>query len=611
MEYTPYTMRGGSELTSDKEGHNNKGLDLEYATAWSYGIEEMPNLLIPNFNGGSSSGELPLDSETGKLLKQAGQPNLKQTMKYLPLYWGPQPFTAGPMYMGAITIFLFVLGILLCKGREKWWLIAASIITVFLAWGNHFMWFTELWFEYAPMYNKFRTVSMALIVLQTTMPLLGFYALDKILKGDYDKTQAARSASLAYVVTAGFCLVCWLMPGIAGSFSGSNDDGLPQVIAETLATDRATLLTNDALRSFGLITCVFALIVWALRKGKANDNSNTANSYYPIIAIAVISLVCIDLFSVGKRYLNKDHFVTPKDFTAHYEPRLVDELIHEDQDPNYRVLDLSVNTFNDAIQSYHHKCIGGYSPVKLQRYQDLIDKHITKEIRSFYGMIDGAATIGDIENSMTELKVVSMLNGKYIIVDPECSPVYNQYAYGNCWFADNFVPAATPDEEIGLISSTDLHATAIIGDDFAWARKHFDTLELDGDSAPSDYIGLTYYAPNELRYEYITSRERAAIFSEIYYPKGWKAWIEPAGTYGEVDNGHYQPTDAATQIDLFRANWMLRGAIIPQGEGTLIMRFEPDSYQIGENVSLASSIILILLLIASAAGAVILNRKSN
>ena len=611
LEYTPYTMRGGSELTSDKEGHNNKGLDLEYATAWSYGIEEMPNLLIPNFNGGSSSGELPLDSETGKLLKQAGQPNLKQTMKYLPLYWGPQPFTAGPMYMGAITIFLFVLGILLCKGREKWWLIAASIITVFLAWGNHFMWFTELWFEYAPMYNKFRTVSMALIVLQTTMPLLGFYALDKILKGDYDKTQAARSASLAYVVTAGFCLVCWLMPGIAGSFSSSNDDGLPQVIAETLATDRATLLKNDALRSFGLITCVFALIVWALRKGKANENSNTANSYYPIIAIAVISLVCIDLFSVGKRYLNKDHFVTPKDFTAHYEPRLVDELIHEDQDPNYRVLDLSVNTFNDAIQSYHHKCIGGYSPVKLQRYQDLIDKHITKEIRSFYGMKDGAATIGDIENSMTELKVVSMLNGKYIIVDPECSPVYNQYAYGNCWFADDFVPAATPDEEIGLISSTDLHATAIIGDDFAWARKHFDTLELDGDSAPSDYIGLTYYAPNELRYEYITSRERAAIFSEIYYPKGWKAWIEPAGTYGEVDNGHYQPTDAATQIDLFRANWMLRGAIIPQGEGTLIMRFEPDSYQIGENVSLASSIILILLLIASAAGAVILNRKSN
>ena len=611
LEYTPYTMRGGSELTSDKEGHNNKGLDLEYATAWSYGIEEMPNLLIPNFNGGSSSGELPLDSETGKLLKQAGQPNLKQTMKYLPLYWGPQPFTAGPMYMGAITIFLFVLGILLCKGREKWWLIAASIITVFLAWGNHFMWFTELWFEYAPMYNKFRTVSMALIVLQTTMPLLGFYALDKILKGDYDKTQAARSASLAYVVTAGFCLVCWLMPGIAGSFSGSNDAGLPEVIAETLATDRATLLTNDALRSFGLITCVFALIVWALRKGKANDNSNTANSYYPIIAIAVISLVCIDLFSVGKRYLNKDHFVTPEDFTAHYEPRLVDELIHEDQDPNYRVLDLSVNTFNDAIQSYHHKCIGGYSPVKLQRYQDLIDKHITKEIRSFYGMIDGAATIGDIENSMTELKVVSMLNGKYIIVDPECSPVYNQYAYGNCWFADDFVPAATPDEEIGLISSTDLHATAIIGDDFAWARKHFDTLELDGDSAPSDYIGLTYYAPNELRYEYITSRERAAIFSEIYYPKGWKAWIEPAGTYGEVDNGHYQPTDAATQIDLFRANWMLRGAIIPQGEGTLIMRFEPDSYQIGENVSLASSIILILLLIVSAAGAVILNRKSN
>ena len=174
MEYSKFTMRGGSELASDDKNHNDKGLNLEYATAWSYGIEEMPNLLIPNFNGGASAGELPLDSETGKLLKKYGQPNLRQTMKHLPLYWGPQPFTAGPMYMGAISIFLFVLGLILCKGREKWWLVAATVVSIFLAWGNHFMWFTRLWFDYAPMYNKFRTVSMALIVLQITLPMLGF-----------------------------------------------------------------------------------------------------------------------------------------------------------------------------------------------------------------------------------------------------------------------------------------------------------------------------------------------------------------------------------------------------------------------------------------------------
>ena len=606
-KYTPYTMRGGSELTSNKDSHNAKGLDLEYATAWSYGIEEMPNLMIPNFNGGASSGELPLDSETGKLLKRAGQPNLKQTMKYLPLYWGPQPFTAGPMYMGAITVFLFVLGLILCKGREKWWLLVASIIAIFLAWGNHFMWFTKLWFEYAPMYNKFRTVSMALIVLQTTMPLLGFYALDRILKREYDKKVIIKSGLIAYGITAGFCLLCVLIPGIAGSFVGSGDAGITEVIIDTLAADRATLLKKDAIRSLIFISCAFGLILWAFRKSE-KDSAEGINKKSIIIGVAMILLVCFDLFSVGKRYLNKSHFVTPKDFTAHYEPRIVDEIIHQDDDPNYRVLDLSVNTFNDAIQSYHHKCIGGYSPVKLQRCQDLIERYISKEIREFYGMIEGAATIQDIEDALTELPVVSMLNGKYIIVDEGCSPVYNRFAYGNCWFVDNFTAAANPDEEIGLLNKTDLHTTAIIGNDFAWVRNQ--SLNEDDMFSENDYIKLSHYAPNELRYSFSTSSPKAAIFSEIYYPDGWKAWIEPAGAYGEVHNGHYQPTDAAKQIDLFRANWMLRGALIPEGEGELIMRFEPESYAVGANISRASSILLILLLLASAAGAIVSDKKS-
>lgn len=606
-KYTPYTMRGGSELTSNKDSHNAKGLDLEYATAWSYGIEEMPNLMIPNFNGGASSGELPLDSETGKLLKRAGQPNLKQTMKYLPLYWGPQPFTAGPMYMGAITVFLFVLGLILCKGREKWWLLVASIIAIFLAWGNHFMWFTKLWFEYAPMYNKFRTVSMALIVLQTTMPLLGFYALDRILKREYDKKVIIKSGLIAYGITAGFCLLCVLIPGIAGSFVGSGDAGITEVIIDTLAADRATLLKKDAIRSLIFISCAFGLILWAFRKSE-KDSAEGTNKKSIIIGVAMILLVCFDLFSVGKRYLNKSHFVTPKDFTAHYEPRIVDEIIHQDDDPNYRVLDLSVNTFNDAIQSYHHKCIGGYSPVKLQRYQDLIERYISKEIREFYGMIEGAATIQDIEDALTELPVVSMLNGKYIIVDEGCSPVYNRFAYGNCWFVDNFTAAADPNEEIGLLNKTDLHTTAIIGNDFAWVRNQ--SLNEDDMFSENDYIKLSHYAPNELRYSFSTSSPKAAIFSEIYYPDGWKAWIEPTGAYGEVHNGHYQPTDAAKQIDLFRANWMLRGALIPEGEGELIMRFEPESYAVGANISRASSILLILLLLASAAGAIVSDKKS-
>lgn len=612
-EYTQYTMRGGSELSGSGNGHNDKGLDLNYATAWSYGISEMPNLLIPNFNGGSSSGELAMDSETGKLLKRAGQPNLRQTLKHMPLYWGPQPFTAGPMYMGAITIFLFILGLILCKGREKWWLVAATVIAVFLAWGNHFMWFTKLWFDYAPMYNKFRTVSMALIVLQVTLPMLGFYVLDRIMKEKYQKKEFMKAGYIAFGITAGFCLLCALIPGLAGSFTGSADAGQPDILVDALIADRQALLKKDAIHSLLLISAVFALLIWAFRKPKADaagpKGSAVRFGRMSIVAVAVIFLVWIDLASVGKRYLNKSHFVTPKDFTAHYEPRLVDEIIHLDEDPNYRVLDISVNTFNDAIQSYHHKCIGGYSPVKLQRYQDLIDRYITEEIYDVYDATENAATVQEVEAALPELKVISMLNGKYIILGSDFSPVRNPYAYGNAWFVSDFVPAATPDEEIAYLEGADLRNTAIIGNDFAWAQEAIKNMSGPANGTPS--IALSHYAPNELRYEFSTDTERAAIFSEIYYPKGWKAWIEPAGAYGEVRGGHYQPTSEGHPVELFRADWMLRGAIIPEGEGQLIMRFEPDSYQLGEDISRASSIALILLLIASAVGMIVFHRKNS
>ena len=615
-EYTPYTMRGGSELSGSGDGHNDKGLDLEYATAWSYGIEEMPNLLIPNYNGGSSSGPLKMDSETGKLLKRAGQPNLRQTLKAMPLYWGPQPFTAGPMYMGAISVFLFVLGLFLIKGREKWWIAAATVVAVLLAWGSHFMWFTKLWFDYAPFYNKFRTVSMALIVLQVTMPLLGFYALDRVIKEKYTLKEFGKAFIPAYLLTGVFCLACALMPGIAGTFVSASDAQYGEMLAETLAADRADLLKADAWRSFWLISIVAVLIFWAF-KTPEYDAVGTKGSFVrkgrmTIVAFVMVILVGFDLIPMGKRYLNKEHFVTPKDFTSQYDLRPVDEIILEDNSLDYRVLDISVNTFNSSIPSYHHKTIGGYSPVKLQRYQDLIEKYITPEIYDIYDVVENAETISDVEENLPELKVISMLNGKYIVLGAEYPPVVNPYAYGNAWFVSSAVAAATPDEEIELLGYTDLRNSAVIGADFASVRtsKAF-VMSSEAETSPS--ITLTHYAPNELRYSYSTDSERAAIFSEIYYPKGWKAWIEPVGTYGEVRNGHYQPTDKAQQIELFRADWMLRGAIVPEGEGQIIMRFEPDSYQLGENVSRASSIILILLLLASVAGAFFLpsGRRNN
>lgn len=617
-EYTPYTMRGGSELSADSAGHNSKGLDLDYATAWSYGIEEMPNLLIPNFNGGSSAGAIdPDDSEVYDLLKRAGQPNLRETMKALPLYWGPQPFTAGPMYMGAISVFLFVLGLCLVKGREKWWIVVATVVAVLLAWGSHLMWFTKLWFDYAPFYNKFRTVSMALIVLQVTVPLLGFYVLDRIIKEKYTSKEFMKAGVIAYALTGLFCLVCALFPGIAGTFTGAVDAGQPDILVDALIADRQTLLSKDAWHSFWFITIVCALILWAYRTPKndavGKDGSFVRKGRMVIVAVAMVFLVYIDLVSVGKRYLNKSHFITPRDFTAVYEPRPVDEIILQDSDPDYRVLDISVNTFNDAIPSYHHKTIGGYSPVKMQRYQDLIERYLTSEIRSVYGVLENAVTVQDVTDSLPLLKMTSALNGKYIVLGAEYPPVENRHAFGNAWFVSSCVPAATPDEEIALLASTDLRNTAVIGDDFAWAREAF--AGASSDDATSDEnepaIALTHYAPNELRYDFRTGAACPAIFSEIYCPMGWKAWIEPAGAYGEVRDGHYKPTADAKPVELFRADWILRGAVIPAGEGQLIMRFEPDSYQLGENISRASSAALILLLLLSAGGMLYVSRKNQ
>ncbi|MBO7192328.1 MAG: hypothetical protein J6V17_02930 [Bacteroidales bacterium] len=614
-EYTPYTMRGGSELSGSGTGHSSTGLDLDYATAWSYGIEEMPNLLIPNFNGGSSSGALDLDSETGKLLKRAGQPNLRQTLKSMPLYWGPQPFTAGPMYMGAISVFLFILGLCLVKGREKWWIVVATVVAILLAWGSHFLWFTKLWFDYAPFYNKFRTVSMALIVLQVTLPLLGFYTLDRIIKEKYTAKEFGKAGLIAYALTGLFCLACALMPGIAGTFTGAVDAGQPEILIDALVADRADLLTKDAWRSFWLITVTGALLLWAFHTPKVDavgpNGSFVRKGRMTIVAFAMILLVGFDLIPVGKRYLNKSHFVTPKDFTAQYDLRPVDEIILEDSDLNYRVLDISVNTFNSSIPSYHHKTIGGYSPVKLQRYQDLIERYITSEIYDIYDVVENSATVSEVEETLPELKITSLLNGKYVILGADYPPVMNPYAYGNAWFVSSAVPASTPDEEISLLASTELRNTAVIGEDFAWAREHMSSFPnvMSSEVETSPSIELTHYAPNELRYSYKTYAERAAIFSEIYYPKGWKAWIEPAGAYGEVRSGHYQPTAEAREIEIFRADWMLRGVILPAGEGQLIMRFEPDSYQLGENVSRASSIALILLLLGSAAVAILYDRR--
>ncbi|MBP5567073.1 MAG: hypothetical protein J6X57_06295 [Bacteroidales bacterium] len=523
FEYTPYSMRGGS--TSGE----TKGLDLDYATAWSYGWEELPNLMIPNFNGGASAGALGPKSETYKLLKRAGQPNLKQISKQLPLYWGPQPFTAGPMFIGGITIFLFLLGLFCYKGKERWWLLAATLFAIFLALGHHFMWFTRLCYNYLPLYNKFRTVSMALCVLQVSMPLLGFLFLDRLVREEIPFEEIKKKGLIAYALTGGICLIFWLFPGLAGSFTGASDAGMQGALVDALVADRISLLRHDAGMGFVLITAAAALIVWS---GFATKGRRV------ISALAICVLVLVNMFAVGKRYLNADDFVTPKNFMSQFAQRPVDKAILADPDPSYRVLDLTVNVFNDSHPSYWHKNIGGYSPAKLQIYQEYIESHLQKEIQQLSGALRGATTIAEAEAALPYLEGLAKLNCRYIIVDGNAAPLRYPFALGNAWF-----------EDAG-----------------------------DAEDGTGDFVRLTSYAPNCLRYEYSATQDKKLIFSEVYYPAGWVLRMEDG-----------------SELEMSLSDEVLRSAVVPAGEHTLEMRFEPVSYARGEFVSQICSILLIFL----------------
>jgi len=581
-EYSKATMRGGSELVSENSGKGaGKGLDLEYATAWSYGIDETPNLMIANFNGGSSSGKLSENSATAMVLKKYGYKgkDLKNTLAALPLYWGPQPFTAGPMYLGAISVFLFVLGLFLYKGREKWWLLAATLFALLLGWGSHAMWFTKLCFDTLPMYNKFRTVSMAITTLQVTVPLLGFVVLDRIVKQKYEWKETRTALIVAYVATAGFCLLCLLIPTIAGNFESASDSQLPEPLADSLVLDRISLLRKDAATAFALISAVAACIYWAFRTKAAEKKASRMR----IAAAVACVLVLVDMFAVGKRYLNADDFISPKAFSSQFNARPVDNMILEDSDPDYRVLDLSVNTFNDSHPSYWHKSIGGYSPAKMQRYQDLIEKYISPEMNRIVKTANEVQTISGIEENFPSTPILNMLNTKYVILQDDLPAVENSNRNGNCWFVDDLILADSANEEFALLGSADLKKTAVVRREDA-----VEVPESSWDIYTADYIRLTSYAANELHYEYECEVPRVAVFSEVYYP-GW----------------------VSDQVELFRADWTLRAAMIPEGKGEIVMRFEPQMYRMGANVSKCSSGALIALLIGIFCVYLSFRRKEN
>ena len=625
-EYSQHTMRGGSELVdesaSENDGENGasaksgeksrSGLDLEYATSWSYGIEETPNLFIPNFNGGSSSGELSRSSETYKALRQNGYA-AEQVIKALPLYWGPQPFTAGPMYMGAISMFLFVLGFFVLKGGVRWWIGGVSLLALMLSWGYHLMPVSEFFFKFAPLYNKFRAVSMILVILQILIPVMAVLVLNEILfKSESFEVKACRERikkgfAWALGITGGFCLVFALIPSLAGSFYANGDAQLPEILIKPLWADRASLLRSDALRSLIFIV-VAALVIWLGYMKKLKG----------VQAVAILALlVLVDMWSVGKRYLNDSHFVNRREFNNIFTPRPVDNIILTDTDPNYRVLDLSVNTFNDSYVSYHHKTIGGYSPVKLQRYQDLIEHHIAPEMGAIAQDLQGVQTIDQALAALGNYDVLNMLNTKYIVINGNAAPLLNEGALGNAWFVNNIVKAANANEEIELLGNISPAQEAVIAENFLSPEylgefskpvtaSRGKSWFFESDSTAS--IELVSYSPNRLVYKYRSSTPNIALFSEVFYAPGWKAVFYPSEPNSDSDAAAGEKEEDQ-ELEIFRANYILRGTALPAGEGEIVFEFAPDSIIKGEIYSRIASWLLIALLAGAAVSYYVKRKK--
>lgn len=536
------TMRGGSELASTESDQNGgEGLDIEYATAWSYGRTESLNMLIPNLMGGSSAGGFAPDGEVADALRPYGARSLATQ---LPTYWGDQPGTAGPTYLGAATLFLAVLGMFLLKGREKWWLLGVSIFALLLSWGSNLMWFTELMFKYLPMYDKFRAVSTALVVVQWTVPMLSALVLWRIWKGEYKRDVLQRGIVASVAITGGITLVILLLGGGMFSFSSALDSymGLPKDVVYAMEQERASMLKGDALRSL-LIIILSAAALWLY-------NSGTLKRAVMLCALGLI--VTIDLVGVDSRYLFWGDFMPAT--KTEIKPTQANLDIMQDGELGYRVANLSVDTFSDATTSYFHRSVGGYHGAKLSRYNDLIVHQLSQ---------------GNAE-------VFNMLNTKYFIVPDQQSgaPVatLNEEANGAAWFVEDVIVASSAKEEMALLGSTPTKKVAIVEGAYV---EQLENLE-----SSSGEIALVEYKPNYLRYDYSSATGGLCVFSEIFYDKGWKAYVD------------------GQEMDYLRADYVLRAMVLPEGEHTVEWRFRAPRFGMIEGITLAFTLVILGGLVA-------------
>ena len=557
MQHSKDTIRGGSELVAADAKSGADGLDLEYATAWSYGRAESLNMFVADFMGGTSSDTFAADGPVATALSQFG---LEQMAQYLPRYRGEQPYTAGPTYLGAAAIFLAVLALVLLPNRQRWWIVAASLFTLLMSWGNNLMWFTELLFNILPGYNKFRTLSMALVVVQWTVPLLAALGVARIISEQVDKKTLYRALGWATGITASALLIMIVGGRSLGDY-GMQEGGamlseqLRQMLeqqgaqeyikqgiheqiawetASAMADERVEVMQADAWRSL-IFVLLAAAAVAAYMSRKVIKSGK-------VLCIVLTVIVAADLINIDTRYLNHDSFVDA--YTAEITPTEADLLIMQDKDPAYRVLNLTVSPFNDATTSYFHRSVGGYHGAKLSRYQDMIDNHLS--------------TLNE--------EVLDMLNVRYIIDQPTAEGVFvRETANGAAWMVESIVRASSPQEEIDLVGRIDTRREAVISNEYL--PENFNL------SAGS--VELEEYRPNYLRYKAKAEGDALVVFSEIFTKQGWTVTI---------DGQEAKP---------LRANYILRAVELPAGEHAIEWRYRAPNWALVEGIAWVCSIVVL------------------
>jgi len=572
MEIAKQSMRGPTELTLDKENQTS-GLDRDYALSWSYGKAETFSLMIPYFTGGKT-GAL---GENKKAMEKVS-PQLRETIAGQNQYWGAKASTSGDNYSGAIVVFFFVLGLLLIKGPMRWWIIISTLLSVTLAWGNNFPALSHFFLDHVPLYNKFRTVEMTLIIACFNIPLMAFLVIDRIRKEPGIFVENKKKILLAFGLTGGLSLIFFLVPGLFSFFTSREQQIFSQQLAganaqyasqfrqfmDELEAARIYIFKRDAIRSFLFISLAFAL-TWFY----ANKKVKLA---WFVGGLAL--LITADMWMIDRRYLNKDHFVSKRQQQNTIAITQADEYILQDPDIHYRVVNLTKSPWQDATTSYYHNSIGGYHGAKLGRFQDLIERYLSRELQDIVTVLNARPTPQQVDSVLSRQQVLNMINTKYMILNPSAQPLLNSAAMGHAWITRDFKLARDADEEYLALGSTDLRQVAVVDQRFAGLLN--DQLKHE---EVSGTVELTEYRPNRMTYQASLDQNSLVVFSESYYEGGWHATID-----GEP-------------VDHLRANYILRALPVEEGDHTIEFTFTFRPFETGEKISFAGSWIVLLVLL--------------